>query len=87
MVWFSIAFGYDKSADINLIYNITRISEILFVLEIIQHFFTSYRDTETFENVYSLKKIAKHYVVEGSFVIHFIAAFPFAEIFGVTDPQ
>ena len=37
--------------------------------------------------MYSLKKIAKHYVVEGSFVIHFIAAFPFAEIFGVTDPQ
>ena len=59
----------------------------MFALEIIQHFFTSYRDTETFENVYSLKKIARHYILEGNFLIHFLAAFPFAEIFGVTDEQ
>ena len=81
----SIAFGYDMSPDIELIYKLNRISEILFVLEIIQHFFTCYRDTETFENVYSLRRIAKHYVIEGSFLIHFVAAFPFAEIFGVKD--
>ena len=68
-------------------YNITRISELLFALEIIQHFFTSYRDTETFENVYSPKKIARHYIMEGNFLIHFVAAFPFDVVFGVTDPQ
>ena len=70
-----------------LIYKITQLSEILFALEIIQHFFTSYRDTETFENVYSLKKIARHYIMEGNFLIHFFAAFPFAMIFNVTDEQ
>ena len=59
----------------------------MFALEIIQHFFTSYRDTETFENVYSLKKIARHYILEGNFLIHFLAAFPFAEIFGVAEEQ
>ena len=67
-----------------LLYRITQFSEILFALEIIQHFFTSYRDTETFENVHSLKKIAKHYIMEGNFLIHFLAAFPFAMIFNVS---
>ncbi len=37
--------------------------EILFWLEIIINFFTAYKDTETFESIYSLKKIATHYIL------------------------
>ena len=82
-MFYSIAFGYGAPNGIETLFTITRISEILFALEIIQHFFTSYRDTETFENVYSLKKIARHYIMEGNFLIHCLAAFPFAEVFGI----
>jgi potassium channel len=50
--------------------------EILYLIEIILQFFTAYKDSENFENVYNLKKIAKEYVFNGSFFIHFIAFIP-----------
>ena len=59
----------------------------MFFFEIVQHFFTSYRDTETFENVYVLKKIARNYIINESFVLHFIAVFPFAFVMNISDPQ
>lgn len=71
-----------------MLFEIVNWAEILFVIEIIQHFFTAYKDTETFESVYSLKKIAQNYIFNGSFFIHFLAAFPYALIFhDETDPE
>jgi hypothetical protein len=51
--------------------------EILFWLEIVQNFFTAYKDTETFESIYSLKRIATNYILHGAFVFHVLAAFPY----------
>lgn len=51
--------------------------EILFLLEIIQIFLTSFKDTETFDPVYSLKRIAINYILHGSFIMHFLAVFPY----------
>ena len=84
---FFIAFGYQGSPTLDLIFQIVQLSEIMFFIEIVQHFFTSYRDTETFENVYVLKKIARNYIINESFVLHFIAMFPFAFVLNVTDEQ
>jgi hypothetical protein len=37
--------------------------EAFFFLEIFLVFFTAYKDSETFESVYSLKKIAQNYIL------------------------
>ena len=84
---FFIAFGYKGGPELDFIFSIVQLSEIMFLFEIIQHFFTSYRDTETFENVYILKKIARNYIINESFVLHFIAVFPFTFVLNVTDEQ
>jgi len=42
-----------------MLFKVVQWSELLFFLEIAQQFFTAYKDTETFESVYVLKKIAK----------------------------
>ena len=60
---FFIAFGYQGVPELELVFQIVQWSELLFCLEIIQHFFTAYRDPENFENVYVLKKIAKNYIL------------------------
>ena len=51
--------------------------EFFFIIEIIIHFFTSYKDPETFESVFSLKKIAWNYMIHNGFIFHLLAAFPF----------
>ena len=67
--------------------------EIFYLIEIILQFFTTYKDSEHFENVYTLRLIAKEYVLNGSFVFHVLAAIPWTFIMGVTfegqkdDPQ
>lgn len=45
---------------------------------------TAFKDAETFEPVYSLKKIAINYISNGSFFVHILAAFPY-EL--VTNPS
>ena len=68
---------------------ILNLVEILFWLEIIINFFTAYKDTETFESIYSLKKIATHYILQGEFVFHALSAFPYQLIFplDLKDPE
>jgi hypothetical protein len=51
--------------------------EILFFIEIVQHFLTAYIDTESFDAVFSVKRIAINYIINGSFVVHLLAAFPY----------
>lgn len=51
--------------------------EIIFFIEIICNFFTAYRDPENFDSVYELKKIAHNYIINGNFLPHLLAAFPY----------
>lgn len=51
--------------------------EILFLLEILINFITSYTNKETFEKVYSIKLIAQHYIQDYHFFLHVLAVFPF----------
>jgi hypothetical protein len=43
---------------------------------------TEYKDPETYETIRSFSKIAKKYIFRGSFVVDFLAVFPFNNIFG-----
>jgi hypothetical protein len=38
---------------------------------------TTYKDTESFVPIFSLKKIAINYIINGSFFVHILAAFPY----------
>lgn len=59
--------------------------EAFFFLEICLKFFTAYKDSETFESVYSLKKIAQNYILNQGFVFELLAAFPYWFIFYETE--
>lgn len=63
--------------------------EAFFFLEIFLFFFTAYKDSETFESVYSLKKIAQNYILNEGFVFDLLAAFPYWFIWHATpeDPN
>jgi len=64
--------------------------EAFFFLEICLKFFTAYKDAETFESIYSLKKIATNYILNQGFVFDLLAAFPYWFIFQdmkKTDPN
>ncbi len=54
--------------------------EIFFVTDLVLNFFQGYRDNDTYVYVRDVKLIAKHYVIKGSFVVDFIAVFPFQQI-------
>ena len=68
-----IAFGTVSGDTIDLV---LKYSEIFFLLEIIQNFFTSYSDPEHYDTIDSIKLIATRYVLYGSFIVHFLAVFP-----------
>jgi len=47
---------------------------------------TAYRDPETYEAIYSVKKIAINYIINGSFFVHVLAVFPY-ELLTRNDPD
>jgi len=63
--------------------------DAFFFLEICLKFFTAYKDAETFESIYSLKKIAQNYIFNQGFLFELLAAFPYWFLFSVTpeDPN
>ena len=67
-----IAFGFeDEILTQAMIY-----VEIFYLIEIILQFFTTYKDSEHFENVYTMRLIAKEYIINGSFIFHVLAFIP-----------
>lgn len=56
--------------------------ESFFWIDILLNFFQEYKDTKTHENISDLRKIAFHYVFRSTFVLDFLAVFPFYIIFG-----
>ena len=68
-----MAFGFVNNEQLWYILNY---SEIMFFLEILQNFFTSFSDPEHYDVVTSLKEIATRYIINGSFLFHALAAIP-----------
>ena len=68
-----IAFGIKEEQVIN---TLVLVSEIIFLIEIIQNFFTSYSDPEHYEVIDEFKLIAQRYIFYGSFIFHALAVIP-----------
>ena len=68
-----MAFGETGNENMN---KALQYSEILFSIEIIQNFFTSYSDPEHYDTIDSLKLIASRYILNGSFIFHALANIP-----------
>ena len=77
---FFIAFGF-KDPDYDTLWQFAQGIEVVFLIEIIVHFFTAFRDPETFKIVTNMKQIAQNYVTNGSFALDFIAFFPYQLLF------
>ena len=69
-----IAFGFE---DQPLLKRVSLVMDLFFLLEIIQNFFTAYRDPENFEYIPQIKKIAYNYIVNGDFITHLLAFIPY----------
>ena len=61
--------------------------EIFYLIEIILQFFTTYKDSEHFENVYTMRLIAKEYIINGSFILHVLAFIPWQLIIPYKFPE
>jgi pyoverdine/dityrosine biosynthesis protein Dit1 len=82
---FFVAFGFQGFGTIRLIIELL---EIMFFIEIVQNFLTSYKDQETFEAVIQVKRIAINYILNGNFILHILAAFPYQLLTqGDSDPE
>jgi len=77
-----IAFNSDD--DTELIWKITIWLEVLYGIEIVRQFLTTYTDPETFKEEMNLRSIAVNYVTNGSFLTDMIAFFPYF-IFFLSD--
>ena len=51
------------------------------VLTLSIDFFTEYKDSETFQVIRDIKKIAFHFVIKGTFLLDFLSLFPFRYVF------
>lgn len=72
---FVVAFGINWT-----IYNVANYMDILYGVEILLSFITSYLDQEYFFEEYSLRKIATNYIRNGPFLYELIATIPFGPI-------
>ena len=79
-----IAFG--PGPEFDMAHTISNWMEIIFVIEILLGFITSYVDREKFETEYTLKAIAANYIWSVSFVLHVLAVFPFSWLIKADDP-
>ena len=79
-----MAFGYKKNEQL---YDILNFSEIMFFLEILQNFFTSFSDPEHYDVVTRLRDIAQRYILNGSFLFHALAMIPWVIFFDKEDDE
>ena len=70
-----IAFGFSNNGED--LFFITQCFEIVFVIRVILMFITTYEDPITLEIATSIRAVAYNYVVNGSFLRHFLSVFPF----------
>jgi len=78
---FFIAFGFSPD-NMRQVFLVTSL-EIIFGIEILLNFLTSYRDPENFESVTNLKLIAQNYVIHGHFFLHAVTVIPYTIIIGI----
>ena len=61
--------------------------EVIFGIEILLNFLTTYKDPENFETVIKLKLIAQNYVMHGHFFLHVVTVIPYTIIIGLSKDE
>ena len=83
-----IVFGADGGSYVRIV---AAIFEIIFVMEFLLNFVTSYKDRETFDEIYEPRKIALNFVRYGSFFSILLPLLPaswiMTQVFNITDMQ
>ena len=80
----SIAFGFKNNERF---IEFLEYIEIFYLIEIVLQFFTTYKDSEHFENVYTMRLIAKEYILNGGFFLHVLAFIPWTFILPHDTPE
>lgn len=83
-IWTPLTIGFDRAKEMGggtAFVIIDGIVDTIFWMDIFLGFFSSYKNEATGDEIFDLKKIAKHYIFDGSFLIDFLSTFPFTPIF------
>lgn len=82
-VWTPLTIAFDRAADLGEGMPFAAIDmfvDTCFWIDIFVGFMTSYVDPVSGDEIFSPKKIALHYIIQGSFFVDFMSTFPFTEI-------
>ena len=82
-VWTPLTIAFDRAKELGEgqpFVSIDIFVDTCFWMDIFVGFMTSYVDSASGDEIFAPKKIAKHYIFKGSFVVDFMSTFPFGEI-------
>jgi hypothetical protein len=83
-IWTPLTIAFDRAAELgegNPFSSIDIFVDTCFWIDIVVGFVSSYVDSVSGDEIFAPKKIAKHYIFKGSFLIDFMSTFPFSNIF------
>jgi len=91
-IWTPLTISYERAQEIDgyLAFSIINgFVDTIFWMDIFLQFATTYVDSASGDEIFAPKKIASHYVFQGSFLVDFMSTFPFATFFeaGGLDKQ
>lgn len=82
-IWTPLTIAFDHAAQLGTgqpFSSIDRFVDAFFWMDIVVGFISSYIDPVSGDEIFSPKKIAMHYIINGSFFVDFMSTFPFTEI-------
>ena len=83
-VWTPLTISFTRAQEIDGTIAFSMINgfvDTIFWMDIFLQFATSYVDPASGDEIFSPKKIANHYIFEGSFLVDFMSTFPFSAFF------
>ena len=73
----ALARGEDPPLTTSMLFfGLNYFSMAIFLVDIVMGFFTSYLDIGSGDEIYEIKKVAKNYVVNGTFIVDLLSTFP-----------
>ena len=82
-VWTPMTIAFDRAAEMDegiSFFLINLFVNLIFGIDIIIGFMSSYVDVANGDEIFAPKMIARHYIFKGSFLVDFMSTFPFTEI-------
>ena len=82
-IWTPLTISFERASDLSEEPFFTAIDlfvDTVFTIDIILGFMQSYVDQVSGDEIFDPKKVAKHYVFQGSFFVDVMSTFPFTQI-------